>query len=292
MERAVRFVVLVFFAIGVLKTGADNGKVPALFSFGDSILDTGNNNNLPSLIKCNYPPYGRNFYGGKATGRFCNGRNPSDLIADALGIKATLPAYLDPNLRTGDLPSGVSFASGGSGIDVQTATNQNLYELGARRVWVLSTLPLGCLPGGRTIGGGPLRFCAPIVNGQAQLFNGLLSSAVHSIRSSLPNFDIRFIDVYTPLLNLIQNPQQAGFLDVAEGCCGTGVFGVAGLCTLFSVCPNPATYVFWDYAHPTERAYQFVVSSVLHIARYMKLLPTVLLKNCKKQIDMKYGESS
>ena len=57
-----------------------NANVSALFAFGDSILDTGNNNNLTTLSKCNYFPYGRNFVGGKATGRFGNGRVFSDLI--------------------------------------------------------------------------------------------------------------------------------------------------------------------------------------------------------------------
>lgn len=87
---------------------------------------------------------------------------------------------------------------------------KSLYELGARRVWVLSTLPLGCLPGGRTVAGGPLRICAPFANQFAQTFNGQLSSAVDSMRVTLPNYDIRFIDVYTPLFNLINNPQPEG----------------------------------------------------------------------------------
>nr|KYP33737.1 GDSL esterase/lipase EXL3 [Cajanus cajan] len=324
----------------VPKTSAvKNGRVPALFSFGDSILDTGNNNLLLTLSKCNYPPYGMDFYGGIPTGRFCDGRNPSDLIAEALGIKATLPAYLSGTLRTQDLPTGVCFASGGSGIDDVTSAIQgvlslsaqlrlfedyigrlralvgqqrasyiisnalilisagnndiaityydtlvhlqpfpmyadrlvlgasnfvkSLYALGVRRVWVLSTLPLGCLPGGRTIAGGPLRICAPIVNLQAQLFNGKLASAVYSTRASFPNYDIRFIDVYTPLYNLVQNPLSAGFSDSSEGCCGTAIFGVSGLCNLLSVCPFPSTYIFWDFAHPTERAYRFIVSSIL-----------------------------
>jgi len=54
---------------------------PAVFAFGDSIFDTGNNNNLLTLSKCNFPPYGRDYYGGKATGRFGNGRVLSDLIS-------------------------------------------------------------------------------------------------------------------------------------------------------------------------------------------------------------------
>jgi len=58
-----------------------NAAFPAVFAFGDSIFDTGNNNNLWTTTKCNFPPYGRDFYGGRATGRFGNGRVLSDLIS-------------------------------------------------------------------------------------------------------------------------------------------------------------------------------------------------------------------
>lgn len=40
--------------------------------------------------------------------------------ASELGIKEFVPAYLDPNLQSKDLLTGVSFASGGSGYDPQT----------------------------------------------------------------------------------------------------------------------------------------------------------------------------
>jgi hypothetical protein len=57
-----------------------NVTIPALIAFGDSIMDTGNNNNIKTIVKCNFPPYGQDFKGGIPTGRFCNGKNPSDLI--------------------------------------------------------------------------------------------------------------------------------------------------------------------------------------------------------------------
>lgn len=57
-----------------------NEKAEAVFVFGDSIVDTGNNNNILTTAKCNFPPYGRDFMGGKPTGRFSNGRVPSDFI--------------------------------------------------------------------------------------------------------------------------------------------------------------------------------------------------------------------
>ncbi|GJM84640.1 hypothetical protein PR202_ga00329 [Eleusine coracana subsp. coracana] len=34
-------------------------RAPALFVFGDSIVDPGNNNVIETLIRCNFPPYGR-----------------------------------------------------------------------------------------------------------------------------------------------------------------------------------------------------------------------------------------
>ncbi|KAI4316965.1 hypothetical protein L6164_024886 [Bauhinia variegata] len=103
-----------------LVTLPPNVSVPALIVFGDSIMDTGNNNNIKTIVKCNFPPYGKDFQGGVPTGRFCNGKVPSDLIAEELGIKEYLPAYLDPNLQSSDLPTGVCFASGASGFDPLT----------------------------------------------------------------------------------------------------------------------------------------------------------------------------
>lgn len=39
------------------------------------------------------------------------------ITAEELGIKSSVPAYFDPNLKREDLLTGVSFASGGSGYD-------------------------------------------------------------------------------------------------------------------------------------------------------------------------------
>nr|KYP46314.1 GDSL esterase/lipase EXL3 [Cajanus cajan] len=99
-----------------------NVSIPAVLVFGDSIMDTGNNNNnTQTLAKCNFPPYGKNFRGGIPTGRFGNGKVPSDFVAEELGIKELLPAFLDPNLKPSDLVTGVCFASGGSGYDPLTS---------------------------------------------------------------------------------------------------------------------------------------------------------------------------
>lgn len=52
--------------------------VPSLCIFGDSVVDAGNNNNLYTLVKANFPPYGRDFANRSPTGRFCNGKLATD----------------------------------------------------------------------------------------------------------------------------------------------------------------------------------------------------------------------
>lgn len=72
--------ILVIFMVlnGVVIKGQN---VPAMFIFGDSLIDNGNNNNMASLAKANYFPYGIDFNGGP-TGRFSNGYT----MVDEIGI--------------------------------------------------------------------------------------------------------------------------------------------------------------------------------------------------------------
>lgn len=51
------------------------------YIFGDSLTEVGNNNYLQySLARADFPFYGIDFSGGKATGRFTNGRTIGDII--------------------------------------------------------------------------------------------------------------------------------------------------------------------------------------------------------------------
>nr|XP_043634532.1 GDSL esterase/lipase EXL3-like isoform X2 [Erigeron canadensis] len=100
----------------------DNVRIPAVIAFGDSYLDQGSNNNINTLIKANFPPYGKDFMGGIPTGRFTDGKSLADFFVKALEVKEYLPAYLDPLIQDKDLLTGVSFASGGAGYDPMTST--------------------------------------------------------------------------------------------------------------------------------------------------------------------------
>jgi len=67
---------------GASATGANgtNYKVGALFIFGDSTVDCGNNNYLLTIARANFPPFGMDFDTHLPTGRFCNGRLTEDFI--------------------------------------------------------------------------------------------------------------------------------------------------------------------------------------------------------------------
>ncbi|CAL5065296.1 unnamed protein product [Urochloa decumbens] len=109
------------FSLSVSRATATAGKVPAIIVFGDSTVDAGNNNFIPTIAKANFPPYGRDFDGGVATGRFSNGRLATDFFSEAFRLPSAVPAYLDPSYTIHQLAAGVSFASGGTGLDDLTA---------------------------------------------------------------------------------------------------------------------------------------------------------------------------
>ncbi|KAM0865878.1 hypothetical protein ACQ4PT_042980 [Festuca glaucescens] len=71
-------------------------QVPAMYVFGDSTLDVGNNNYLAGadVPRANTPLHGIDYPGSKPTGRFSNGYNIADSIAKKLGLKESPPAYL------------------------------------------------------------------------------------------------------------------------------------------------------------------------------------------------------
>ncbi|KAF3629728.1 GDSL esterase/lipase [Capsicum annuum] len=115
-------IIIVFILVIIIIPCAVGGKVPAIIVFGDSTVDSGNNNQILTIVKSNFEPYGRDFYDKKPTGRFSNGRIPTDLMSEAFGLRPFVPAYLDPMYNISDFALGVCFASAGSGWD--TTTNQ------------------------------------------------------------------------------------------------------------------------------------------------------------------------
>lgn len=127
---------------------------PRVFSFGDSLADTGNfrfyygnNSGEPALRQ----PYGETFF-RRATGRFSNGRLVLDFIADTMGLPFVRP-YLSGR-RAEDFASGANFAVGGAtalgpdffrsrGFDI----GDGRVHLGMEMKWFHDLLELLCRSG-------------------------------------------------------------------------------------------------------------------------------------------------
>ncbi|KAI3719114.1 hypothetical protein L6452_20005 [Arctium lappa] len=111
------FIVLLHFRIIIV---SDEPQVPCYFIFGDSLVDSGNNNQLLTKWKANYPPYGIDFPEG-ATGRFSNGRTSADIIGGFLGFDKFIPSYASATDE--QISKGINYASGGAGIREETGSH-------------------------------------------------------------------------------------------------------------------------------------------------------------------------
>ncbi|CAN6481205.1 unnamed protein product [Victoria cruziana] len=323
--------------------GQGKGLLPAVIVFGDSIVDAGNNNYLKTIIKCDFPPYGRDLDDRMPTGRFSNGMIINDILASVAGITDNIMAYLDPNLEDGDLLNGVTFASGGAGLDDLTSNfakvvslpaqvelfkeyiarltgvagekkanyivanamyllvmgsndiwstyftiglrrkeydidsytsflvekvgefAKTIYDLGARRIGISGLPAIGCVPFIRSIAGGITRQCSDPHNEASVMFNEKLRTKVQSLANSLDGASVLYLDVYSPLMDMIENHEKYGFEEVSHGCCGSGNVEVLFLCNSLDpgTCPDSTKYVFWDSFHPTEKAYRLLLNQTM-----------------------------
>ncbi|KAL6988974.1 hypothetical protein U1Q18_014724 [Sarracenia purpurea var. burkii] len=316
----------------------------AFFVFGDSLVDSGNNNYLVTTARADSPPYGIDYPTHRPTGRFSNGFNIPDLISQSMGEEPTLP-YLSPRLNGPKLLVGANFASAGIGILNDTGIQfvniirisqqmqyfrqyqgrvsaligaeqtkilvnralflitlggndfvnnyylvpysarsrqydlpnyvryliseykkilKKLYQLGARRVIVTGTGPLGCVPAELGIRGSRNGECIPELQRAAALFNPQLIQMINQVNSGIGSHVFIAANAQQMHMDFITDPQAYGFATSKVACCGQGPYNGIGLCTpLSNLCPKRELYAFWDPFHPSEKANKIIVQQIM-----------------------------
>ncbi|XP_052211054.1 GDSL esterase/lipase At4g28780 [Diospyros lotus] len=138
-----------------------------------------------------------------------------------------------------------------------------LYELGARRVMVTGTGPLGCVPA---------ELATRSVNGQcaveplqaAAIFNPALIQMIQGLNQDIGSDVFVAVNAMQMQRDFISDPQAFGFVTSKVACCGQGPYNGLGVCTPASnLCPNRNIYAFWDPFHPTERANRIIVRQMM-----------------------------
>ncbi|KAL0298562.1 UNVERIFIED_CONTAM: GDSL esterase/lipase [Sesamum radiatum] len=253
---------------------ASRADARAFFVFGDSLVDNGNNNYLVTSARADSPPYGIDYPTHRPTGRFSNGLNIPDIIrrTKALVNQALVLITLGGNDFVNNyylvpysarsqqlsLPDFVRYL-----ISEYRKILARLYELGARRVLVTGTGPMGCVPAElaqRSRAGE----CAAELTRAAGLFNPQLTEMLRSLNSELGAHVFVAANTYAMHMDFISNPQAHGFITSKIACCGQGAYNGVGLCTpLSNLCPNRDVYAFWDSFHPSERANRIIVQQIL-----------------------------
>ncbi|KAL9431552.1 hypothetical protein AB3S75_026693 [Citrus x aurantiifolia] len=338
--RSWMMVIGIAFALGSIVRLAE---ARAFFVFGDSLVDSGNNNYLATTARADAPPYGIDFPTHRPTGRFSNGFNIPDIISQRIGqSEAPLP-YLSPELNGQRLLIGANFASAGIGILNDTGIQfvniirmfrqldyfaeyqrrvsavigaqqarqlvnralvlitvggndfvnnyylvpysarsrqftlpnyvkyiiseyrkllMRLYELGARRVLVTGTGPLGCVPAElalRSSNGG----CSAELQRATSLYNPQLEQMLQGINRKIGQTVFIAANTQQTHMDFISSPQAYGFTTAKVACCGQGPNNGIGLCTALSnLCPNRQLYAFWDPFHPSEKANRLIVEQI------------------------------
>ncbi|XP_041004957.1 GDSL esterase/lipase At4g28780-like [Juglans microcarpa x Juglans regia] len=140
---------------------------------------------------------------------------------------------------------------------------RRLYELGARRVMVTGTGPLGCVPAElamRSRNGE----CAEELQQAAGIFNPELVQMIKQLNSELGADVFVAANAFQMNMDFINSPQRFGFVTSKVACCGQGPYNGIGTCNpLSSLCPNRDIYAFWDPFHPSERANRLIVQQIM-----------------------------
>ncbi|XP_047169417.1 GDSL esterase/lipase At5g33370-like [Vigna umbellata] len=160
-----------------------------------------------------------------------------------------------------------------------------LYEIGARRVLVTGTGPLGCVPAElaqRSANGE----CSAELQRAAALFNPQLVQIIRELNSEIGSDVFVAVNTQQMHIDFISNPQRYGFVTSKVACCGQGRYNGIGLCTVASnLCPDRRVYAFWDPFHPSERANGLIVQQILSGTSdymYPMNLSTILAMDSKK----------
>ncbi|MDO8939305.1 MAG: SGNH/GDSL hydrolase family protein [Methylicorpusculum sp.] len=141
-------------------------------------------------------------------------------------------------------------------IDQINTTIQSLYFRGARKFLLVNVPAIGQTPAIQTLNNSNSGL-ANWANYLAGGFNDALALLQVGLNFGLPDADIRTLDLYALLNNIIANPSNYGITTIDRACVTPNKPPFA--------CKKPDTYLFWDGIHPTKAVHGFMADEAAEV---------------------------
>lgn len=133
-----------------------------------------------------------------------------------------------------------------------------LYGQGARKFLLVNVPPIGETPAVKSIDDiFPFPGGVYFANHLSAKFNAGLGQIQTGLNGSLPEVDIRILDVFTLLNQIIADPESFGIVNTLDPCVTPGEPPFA--------CAKPDTYLFWDGIHPTKAVHGIVAQRAAEV---------------------------
>ena len=205
-------------------------------------------------------PYATNYAVGAARARE-DGKNlnlPAQVDAFLQQFDGTAPgdALYAIEMGSNDVRDAlVVFANGGNGaVVIQSALNSMasnialLHSRGARRFLVWNVPNVALTPAIRMLDA-QIPGAAFLASQLTLAFNAGLGTVLGQL-SALPGIEIRRLDVYQTLADIVADPEGFDLSNVSNACITPNVEPFA--------CDNPDQFLFWDGIHPTRAVHAIV----------------------------------
>ncbi|CAO2170810.1 unnamed protein product [Urochloa humidicola] len=277
-----RLLFLIAAALQLVRAAPASGCYTRLFSFGDSLADTGNHrffyaNDSDPVLRL---PYGETFF-HRATGRFSNGRIVLDFIGCSEVMDQSLFVVGEIGGNDYNLPllAKVPFDNVITYVPIVIAkissTITELIGLGAKTLVVPGNFPIGCVPSYLLLFQSDSKEdyeaesgCIGWLNEFTRYHNKLLIEELEKLRKLHPGVTIIYADYYGAAMEVFVSPQQYGIEYPLVACCGGGdPYGVTPNvrcgCGEYSLCHNPDKHGSWDGMHPSEAVYKGIGMGLL-----------------------------
>lgn len=149
-----------------------------------------------------------------------------------------------------DLPAAEAQAAAAAAVQAQNV--KALVDAGARNILVPLVPDLGKTP---TFNGSLLT--AGVGTALSSAFNAALVDGLKLLNGT-PGLSLSILDTFAAIDDIVQNPGKYGLTDVSGRCYEAPPQDYSGGGT---VCADPASYLFWDWVHPTAAGHALIADA-------------------------------